>query len=273
MLPSRRAFALAALFAAAVTAAGCDVSTHDGDFSIDFAGGQAQDTWTRTYEIRPGGRFELVNVNGTITAEAKDGGPLEISAQRTAKAMTDESARALLDKVEMREEAGAEKVRVETRQPSLHGMGAVSVRYVVKVPRGVHVDLRTVNGGVQLAGLDGEVSASSTNGGIKGEVGAASRLDARTVNGGVELRLAQPLPDGSQVTLKSVNGGVRLAVPDGQKADVVATCVNGRVDASEVALAVSGEATRRRVQGQLNGGGGARLDLGTTNGGVRLTKA
>jgi hypothetical protein len=273
MLHSRRTLTLAALFVASVTLAGCDVRTGDGDFSVDFAGGTAKDSWSRTYDLAPGGRLELVNVNGGITAEASDGAALEITAERTAKAMSDESARELLGKVEMREEAGAQKVRIETRPPSMRGIGHVTVRYVVKVPRGVHVDLRTVNGGVQLAGLEGEVSASSTNGGIKGDLGAASRLDARTVNGGVELRLAQPLADGTQVTLKSVNGGVRLAVPGGQKADVVATCVNGRIDASEVGLAVSGEPSRRRVEGQLNGGGGARLELGTTNGGVRLTKA
>ncbi len=273
MLLRRSPFTLAALFAASVALAGCDIHAGDGDFSIDFAGGKAQDTWTRSYSLAPGGRLELVNVNGGITAEASDGATLEVTAERTAKAMSDDSAKELLGKLEIREEAGPAKVRIETRPPSVHGLGQLTVRYVVKVPRGVHVDLRTVNGGVQLAGLDGEVSASSTNGGIKGDLGAASRLDARTVNGGVELRLAAPLPDGSQVSLKSVNGGVRLAVPDTQKADVVATCVNGRVDTSEVGLAVSGESSRRRVEGQLNGGGGARLELGTTNGGVRLTKA
>jgi hypothetical protein len=273
MLLSRRSFTLASLVAAGLALAGCDIRAGEGDFSVDFAGGRAQDTWSRSYALPAGGRLELVNVNGTITAESSDGSTVEITAERTAKATSDDAAKQLLDRVEMREEAGAERVRVETRPPSMRGLGTVNVTYRVKVPHGVHVDLRTVNGGVRLAGLDGEVSASSTNGGIKGDVGAASRLDARTVNGGVELRLAQPLPDGSRVTLESVNGGVRLAVPEALKADVVARCVNGRVDVSDVGLAVSGEATRRRVEGRLNGGGGARLDLGTTNVGVRLTKA
>ena len=273
MLLSRRSFTLAAVCAAAVAVAGCDIRAGEGDFSVDFAHGRAQDTWSRSYTVPAGGRVEVVNVNGAITAESTDGATVEITAERTAKGVSDDAAKELLDKVEMREEAGSDRVRVETRPPSGRGLGSISVTYRVKVPRGVHVDVRTVNGGVRLAGLDGEVSASSTNGGIKGEVGAATRLDARTVNGGVELRLSQPLPDGSRVTLESVNGGVRLAVPEALKADVVARCVNGRVDVSDVGLTVSGEATRRRVEGQLNGGGGARLDLGTTNGGVRLTKA
>ena len=254
----RRLSAGIALFAALTLSACVDGSWGD----------RVRASVSETRPMAKDGKFSLDNTNGRIEVTGWD--EARVSIEATKRAGSDRALREM--EIEIDEDDGDVRVRTRHRRSRLFG-GQGRVDYLVKVPRGVHVDVRTVNGGVQLAGLDGEVSASSTNGGIKGEVGAASRLDARTVNGGVELRLAQPLPDGSQVTLKSVNGGVRLAVPDGQKADVVATCVNGRVDASEVALAVSGEATRRRVEGQLNGGGGARLDLGTTNGGVRLTKA
>jgi hypothetical protein len=44
------------------------------------------------------------------------------------------------------------------------------------------------------------------------------------------------------------------------------------VDVSARPLAVEGEQTRRRVLGTLNGGG-ARIDLQTTNGGVTVGRS
>ena len=36
------------------------------------------------------------------------------------------------------------------------------------MPKGVIVDLRTINGGVRLNGLANEIHAKTTNGGVKG---------------------------------------------------------------------------------------------------------
>ncbi len=69
--------------------------------------------------------------------------------------------------------------------------------------------------------------------------------------------------------LTSVNGGVQLKVPHDTQAQVRARCTNGRVSVDGLPFSVEGERTRRRVDGTLNGGGG-RIELQTTNGGVSL---
>ena len=112
--------------------------------------GKAQDEWTRTYTVAAGGRLELININGRITAEASDGTAIEVKAERTAKAGSDDAARELLGKIEMREEVGEGRVRVEVRAPRFSGGAGHEIKWTVKVPRGVAVDLRTVNGGVKL---------------------------------------------------------------------------------------------------------------------------
>jgi hypothetical protein len=263
----------AVLLAGAVAvSAGCDVKmAADGDLSVDMWRGQAQDTWVRSYTIAPGGRLEIVNVNGQITAEASDGATVEISAERTASAGSDEGAKEFLDRIEMREEIGADRVRVQTVAPRVR-LGNHKVTFTIKVPAGVHVDLRTVNGGVRLENVGGEVRASSTNGGVRGRVRAASLVEARTTNGGVELDITGPLAADARVLLTSVNGGVRLKVPEDTRADVRARCTNGRVSVDDLDIAVAGEQTRRRLDGTLNGGGG-RIELQTTNGGVRLGRS
>ncbi|MGE0039898.1 MAG: DUF4097 family beta strand repeat-containing protein [Vicinamibacterales bacterium] len=260
---------LATVLAVAAVLAGCDVSVDgSGGLSFDIAAGKAQDEWSRSYELAPGGQLELINVNGRITAEASDGTQVELKAERTAKAMSDESAQELLGQIEMREEVGDGRVRVEVRAPRMNGPKGHEIKWTVRVPKGVHVDLRTVNGGVRLQGLDGDIRAHSTNGGVNGRGLRASSLEAGVTNGGVDIELAEA-PTSGTFDLESVNGGVELAMPADSKADISARCTNGGVSVTGLDLVASGEQTRRRVEGALNGGG-ARVSLSTVNGGVRL---
>jgi hypothetical protein len=254
-----------------VVLSACDIAVNgEGGFRLD-ARGRAQDEWTRSYSIPAGGRLELINVNGRITAEASDAAMVEIRGERVARAATDEGAQDLLGRLEIREEVGDERVRVEVRPPRMSGASGHEVKWTVRVPRGVAVDLRTVNGGVRMTGLHGDVRARSTNGGITAKNLTATTVDVSVTNGGIEIELAQAVSSGS-FQLQAVNGGVTLLLPDASKADVVARCVNGGISVSGFDLEPTGEQTRRRVDGKLNGGG-ARVSLETVNGGVKIGRA
>jgi len=269
----RRVLAAALALAVTVATAACDVQVgQDGGLSFDVASGRAQDTWTRSYTLASGGRLELINVNGTIAAEPSSGTEVELTGERIAKASSDEAARELLGKVEMREETGASQVRVEVRSARHFGLGGLEVRWTVKVPKGAVVDLRTTNGKVQLTGLTGEVHARTVNGGVTGRGLAVQVLEASTVNGGVDVEIAEPLGGDARVSLECVNGGVQLALPGDSKASVLARVTNGGISTGDLTLQPTGEQTRRRVEGTLNGGG-ASVTLETTNGGVRLTRS
>ena len=258
-----------ALFALAL--AGCDIAVDGhGGFDFGITAGKASDEWTRSYPLTAGGRLEIINVNGKITAEAGDGSSVEIRAERSAKAPTDEGAKDLLGKIEMREEVGTDRVRVEVRTPRISGPSSHEIKWTIKVPRGVAVDLRTVNGGVKMTGLDGDVRARSTNGGISGEALTATSVDAAVTNGGVEIALAKAVSTGS-FDLEAVNGGVSIQLPPDSKADISGRCVNGGISTSELSLEMVGEQTRRRLDAKLNGGG-AKISLETVNGGVRIER-
>lgn len=254
----------------ALGVAACDVRVDgDGGFSLDLSGARAEDVWTRSYPLGAGGRLEIVNVNGRITAEGSDGATVEIRAERRAGGSSEAAAKELLGKIEMDEEVGEGRVRVEVRPPPIRS-GRHEIRWTIRVPKGVSVDLRTVNGGVRVTGLDGEVRARATNGGISGEALRATGVDAGVTNGGVSIELAHA-PSSGAFELESVNGGVSLTLPAESRADVTARCLNGGISVSGLDLQAEGEQSRRRVQGRLNGGG-ARVNLQTTNGGVRLTR-
>jgi hypothetical protein len=254
-----------ALLAAAFAA--CDIAV-DGHGGFDFGvGAKATDQWTRTYDLAAGGRLEIININGKISAEATDGSRVEIQAERNARAATDEGAKELLGKIEMREEVGEGRVRVEVRAPRLTS-GGHDIQWTIKIPRGVGVDLRTVNGGVKMQGLQGEVRARATNGGITGIKLAATALDAAVTNGGVEIELAKAVTSGS-FELEAVNGGVSLMLPEDSTANVSGRCVNGGITVLNLPLEIVGEQSKRRLDGKLNGGG-ASISLETVNGGVKI---
>ena len=207
------------MLAAAIASTACEVRAGEGGLSFDVWHGSAQDTWERTYTVAPGGRLEILNVNGEIRAEAATGGTVHVRAERRVTAASDQAAQEMLGKLELREEVGPQRVRVETVVPRGR-WGGHKVTYTVQVPPGVHVDLRTVNGGVRLDNVGGEVRATATNGGVRGRLADVSLLDARTTNGGVELELTGDLAPAGRVSLASVNGGVRLAVPEATRGNL-----------------------------------------------------
>lgn len=267
---------LGLVLAAGLSVTACDIQAGEGGFSLGVAAGKAQETWTRTYKLAPGSRLELINTNGKISAEPAEGDSVEVSGVRTAKASSDEAAKELLDKIEMREEVGVTSVRIEVRTPRLSGMSGHQVEWTIKVPKGVNVDLRTVNGGVRLKGLQGDIAAKTTNGGVSGTGIISQNVQATAVNGGIEIDFGAPLGGDGKIEFETVNGGVEIGLPSESKATISARCVNGGVKVTDLDVKKDNEGasdreSKRRLEGTLNGGG-ARVTLTTVNGGVTLRK-
>jgi hypothetical protein len=135
-----------------LSAAGCDIVTAE-------YGSQESAEWRKTYDLKPGGRVEIHNVNGKIDVEPSGGDRVEVVAQKTAKAGSPEAAKEALARIEIVEDASPDAVRIETKVPRSSGLFRASgeVRYLVKVPPNANAKFRTVNGGIEIAGLDGRV--------------------------------------------------------------------------------------------------------------------
>jgi hypothetical protein len=246
--------------AAAVALTACDVVVNSVNASA-----KAQDEWSKTYQIAPNGRLELVNTNGSIEVLATDSPQVEVRAERIARGNTDEAAKELLKQVQIKETVTGDQIKLETVMPSGMGFGNHSeVRYYLKVPAGLSVRLHNTNGMVRVEGLRGEVKAETTNGGVRAR-GLSGPVDASTTNGGVDLAIDALAAGG--VKAETTNGGVTLVVPENVKAEFSANTVHGGINVS--GLTVDGETTRNRVSGRINGGG-PKIALETTNGGISV---
>ena len=258
----RVAVALLAFPLLIATSAACDVITADLKHS-------ERTEWRRTYELSPSGRVEIGNVNGKIDVEPSTGQTVEIVAVKIGRGATPELAKEALNRAEIVEDASRDLIRISTKHPRteswLHG-GGVHVEYTVKVPAAAEVKFTTVNGGVNVAGLSGRVTAETTNGGVVAR-NVSGAITATTTNGGVDIELSRVAEGGA--TLGCTNGGIKLRLPQDARASISASVTNGGIDTGGLTLDAT-EHSRRRLEGRLNGGG-PRIRLEGTNGGITIS--
>lgn len=118
-----RAFAPAALLLA-LAAPACDIKVGEkGGFSIAPTQGKATDEWVRSYPLPPGGRLEIVNTFGSIEGFPAKGASVEVTAEREIRLGNPEAAEAELKKLQMIEEVGPERVRVQSPASLAGGEG------------------------------------------------------------------------------------------------------------------------------------------------------
>jgi DUF4097 and DUF4098 domain-containing protein YvlB len=258
----------AIVIGAAASLVACDVVINqmDGEFGAGRA--KAERDYAKTFKLDgPAAVLELVNTNGAITVEAVEGNTVDVKATITARAGTEEAAKESLKQVDIKEDATPGRLRLEARHP--RSRNAISVKFTLRVPRSVKVNLQSVNGAIDVTGMTGGVTAETTNGGVKAR-GLGNTVDASATNGGLDIQMASLGPDG--VRLETTNGGIELRLPAGAKATLAARCVHGGVSVTDLPFEKDSGSNSRRVDGKINGGG-ALLRLETVNGGVRVRLA
>lgn len=276
-----RALATAALvILAAGTAAGCIFWDEDGGFGGFFEGQKYTESFSKTLPLKAGGRFSLRNTNGFIRVTTWDREEVEISALKTAYRDRDN-----LDRVEIEIETPGSDVRVDTVYEKFRNL-RVKVDYEVKVPEGAILDgLRSTNGDIELAGRFADVRAGTTNGDIQVE-GAEGRLDLGTTNGGIRGRDLKGSVDADttngsihldlneitgDIRAETTNGSIELRLGGSINAEFSARSTNGSITVDFPVTVQGTVSSRHRIQGRI-GSGGPSIEVGTTNGSIRILK-
>lgn len=201
--------------------------------------------------------------NGGIQVEGWDRDEILVRARVDARARSEDSARRLLDDVQIRTDGTIRATDPDTRRREW-----VSVQYHVYVPYASNLDLEAHNGGISIRDVQGSIDFRTLNGGIT-LAGLSGDVQGKTTNGGLTVKLAGTRWDGRGLDVKTTNGGVRLVVPEGYSAELETGTVNGRVR-TEFPVMVQGDVTRDLST--TLGDGGAPLRLKTTNGSVRIQR-
>jgi putative adhesin len=227
--------------------------------------------------IAQGRAIEIKGVNGDVRAEPSGSNEAEVTAVKRAHRDDPESVR-----IEVVPHAGG--VTICAVYPTRSGQrpneclpgdagrmnvqnNDVGVRFTVRVPAGVALIGKTVNGEIEALRLNGDVTLATVNGSVNFSTTGGGR--ATTVNGSIHGAMGRA--DWSDtLEMATVNGSITLTLPPDLNTDVKATTVNGDIS-SDFPMTVSGRISRRRVEGTI-GGGGRLLSLDSVNGSITLKR-
>jgi Toastrack DUF4097 len=241
-------------------------ASREGLSTCEDEGGDER--WERHCEVRemtlPAGRLEVdAAPNGGIQVHGGGRSDVHVRAKVVAQARTLEAARALAAEIRI-ETAGV----VRAVGPRTGRDRSYWVSYELLVPEQSDLKLETMNGGISLHGVEGEVEFRTVNGGVTVD-SAAGSVHGRTTNGGVDISLRGRSWEGDGLDVETTNGGVKVTVPTDYSARLVTGTVNGgmRVD---FPVTVEGKIDRR-LDVEL-GRGGPTVRAVTTNGGVVIRR-
>lgn len=234
---------------------------------------QAQD-WEWQGRVDRGDAVEIKGINGNIEATGASGSQVRVTAVK--KGRDDDPSTVRIDVVE---HSGG--VTICAVYPDVNGKkneckpgddgrlsnkdNDVAVHFTVQVPAGVRLVGTTVNGEVEAGDLDGDVVATTVNGGIK--VSTNGLAKATTVNGSIHASMGRGDWDGT-LDFNTVNGSITVELPEGVNTEVSAATVNGSMG-SDFPLTIKGKFSMKNMHGTI-GSGGREIDMNTVNGSIHL---
>lgn len=213
-----------------------------------------------SYALAANGRVAIQNLYGDVQITAWDRDEVLVRATKHS------SDAGRLNDAQIVVDASSGLVSIRTQYTGGDAGQAASVEYHIMVPRGANLENVTlINGGLLLSGMTGAVKASSVNGSIKAER-MEGQVDLSTVNGFLDAGF-QRISKCHPISLRSVNGPIKLRLPSGGGANVSADNLSGGIDAD------FGRSWRapggHRLEAAVNGGG-TRIRLHNVNGGISI---
>ena len=223
----------------------------------------------QTYPLAANGRVDLSNINGAVHIAAWDQNQVKVDAVKRADDADG------LKRMEIRVDAHSDALVIETKYHQDddnwgRGNHMSEVEYTLTVPRTARLDeIKLINGGLDVTGVNGEVRASCINGKLVAN-GLAGDSKLSTINGPLEANFENLRA--TRIELSSVNGPVRLLLPSDAKARIEATTVHGGIENDFGLHTNNHRFVGHDLKGEL-GGGGVAIRLSNVNGPIDVRHA
>lgn len=256
----------------------------------------------RSFPVSGLPQVRVITFDGLIRIEAWDRSEVSYTAELCGRSRSD------LDRIEIDAVQNGPQIQIEARlrdRGRRRWNSGTSAQLTVRVPRRADVyahsgdgqiEARDLTGEIDLSTGDGQIEASNLSGNILARTGdgrltlqdVRGRLHARTGDGSVSVQgkfdeLEVTTGDGSiEATvergstmsapwrLKTGDGSIQLALPDGFAAEIDAHTNDGTIS-SELPLMVTGKLSGRSLRGRLNAGGNL-LTISTGDGSITLRR-
>lgn len=200
-------------------------------------------------------------MNGGIRIHGWNNQDVLVKACIHASAPTEDEANSLLQQVKIARGPGDIQPDGPSRSDSRHW----DVSYEIWMPTRSNIQAHSVNGGIAIESLEGQIRFHTQNGGVS-LIDVGGDVDGSTQNGGLTIELNGSSWRGAGLRAETQNGGIDMRVPDGYSAQVEASTVNGGMHV-DFPVQLSG----RTLSFDL-GSGGPPIRAKTVNGGVHIGK-
>jgi hypothetical protein len=231
--------------------------------------GDARDEIRQSFELRPGDRVEVQDINGKLEIQTFDTKTAEVYVLRTAK---NRNALARREVVIEQTPTGLLIRGKRARHPGFweHLFGSNPKEEVtIKAPRQIALVLKGINGRVTGGDIDGSLEVKGING--RAELGQATgSIEISGINGSVSVAFNELGERGARVS--GVNGGIELKIGSGLNAELTAKGMNGSVRSEIPDVVIDKDEHGSRYTARI-GKGGAPITISGVNGNVRLTRA
>ena len=171
-------------------------------------GPETTDRVLETFKVGADGALDLTGISGDVRVTGGSGNEIRVEATKRVRHRSPDQAKRLLAdlRVEMANINGRVEVRTVYPRRGTYGDRGISARvdYLIAVPVGVTVAVKSISGNVVVSGVRGEVRAETVSGDVS--VDSTPNLAmAKTVSGDV---IARDIGGLTTLVLSTVSGSV-----------------------------------------------------------------
>jgi hypothetical protein len=208
--------------------------------------------------------------NGGVSVRGWDRPDVHVRARIIVFADSDAEAKQIASEIRLVTTGGRIRAEGPSRERNSWRDRGWSVSFELEVPRNSEMRVDATNGGVSVHDVRGRLDLRTVNGGIALD-DVSGDIRSETTNGGVTVRMTSDKWDGPSLEVRTINGGINLALPSNLSAELDARAVNGGIHV-DFPITVSGLISNRRELRGTIGSGGPRIRASATNGGITITR-
>jgi len=237
-----------------------DINNSSNDVSNrDYS---ASESFSYEFAVKNQSQVFIDAINSTINIVSNNNiSKAKVWGERIVKSDSEADATSHLKKLEAIVTDTDAAIYAETNQPSDSNGRDYLVNYNLSIPSDWDVDIKIINGVVEIDSSNSNVEIGMINGDIRlKEING--NLDIQLTNGKVSCKMT--LPEQGKCEIKSVNAEIQLEIPKNTSADFAAGVVNGIVKVSSLDLQ-NLQSANNFVNGTLGSGDGT-IKLEAVNG-------
>ncbi len=240
-----------------------------------------EDVYKKQISIREGDLVSVFNTNGDINVESWDLNRVEIIADKKTQAPNLADARSLMEALKINVDYSNNEITIKTIHPTdknrhggffswlfCSGGGNSSVRYIIKVPKNIYLNLHSTNGNISVKRCNGKMRLETTNGNIfSDDISGAVRCSS--INGSIKIYFKKTDSD-EDMEFKTTNGNINLYLPQDINASILARTMNGKIRCN-LPMTNIYEKSDTKLEGVFNNGG-PHFVVKATNGNIDISE-